>query len=380
MININKVPSPCYVMEEKLLRNNLELITSVKKRAGVNIILAFKAFALWRSFPIIREYIDESTASSINEAQLAYNEMGSLAHTYAPSYSEDEFSDFLKYSSHITFNSLSQFERFYPQILQSGKNIKCGLRINPEYSVVETDLYNPSTPGSRLGVTQAIVGDKLPKGVTGLHLHNLCENNSYDLEKTLQVVEEKFGHLFNDISWLNLGGGHLMTEKDYNIEHLIDLLKSFKQRYPDLEIIMEPGSAFAWQTGVLVATVNDIVENNNVKTAMLNVSFACHMPDCLEMPYKPSIRGASSIPIADKPTYRMGGSSCLSGDFMGDWSFDRPLKVGDKIVFEDMIHYTIVKTTMFNGVTHPSIGLWTLDNKFQLYREFSYFDYKNRMS
>lgn len=380
MININKVPSPCYVMEEKLLRKNLELITSVKKRAGVNIILAFKAYALWKSFPIIREYIDESTASSINEAQLAYNEMDSLAHTYAPSYSDDEFHDLLKYSSHITFNSLSQFERFYPQVLQSEKNIKCGLRINPEYSVVETDLYNPSTPGSRLGVTQSIVGDKLPKGITGLHLHNLCENNSYDLEKTLQVVEEKFGHLFNDISWLNLGGGHLMTEKEYNIEHLIDLLKSFKQRYPDLEIIMEPGSAFAWQTGVLVATVNDIVENNNVKTAMLNVSFACHMPDCLEMPYKPSIRGASSTPIADKPTYRMGGSSCLSGDFMGDWSFDRPLKVGDKIVFEDMIHYTIVKTTMFNGVTHPSIGLWTLDNKFQLYREFSYFDYKNRMS
>lgn len=380
MIDFNKVPSPSYVMEERLLRNNLELIKSVKDRAGVNIILAFKAFALWKSFPIIREYIDESTASSVNEARLAYEEMGSPAHTYAPSYSDADFPAFLEYSSHITFNSLLQFERFYPQILASGKEIECGLRINPEFSVVKTDLYNPSAPGSRLGVTHKLIGEKLPKGVMGLHLHNLCENNSYDLEKTLEVVEKKFGHLFGDIQWLNLGGGHLMTEENYDIEHLISLLKALKGRYPHLEIIMEPGSAFAWQTGVLVATVNDIVENNNVKTAMLDVSFACHMPDCLEMPYKPRIRGAYQDPVAGKPTYRMGGSSCLSGDLMGDWSFDEPLKVGDRIVFEDMIHYTIVKTTMFNGVSHPSIGLWSMDNEFELYRQFDYEDYKNRMS
>ncbi len=304
----------------------------------------------------------------------------SLAHTYAPSYSDEDFPLFLKYSSHITFNSLSQFERFYPQVLQSGKNIKCGLRINPEYSVVDTDLYNPSTPGSRLGVTHGLIGDKLPEGITGLHLHNLCENNSYDLEKTLQVVEEKFGHLLSSIEWLNLGGGHLMTEKNYNTKHLISLLHALKERYPNLDIIMEPGSAFAWQTGVLIATVNDIVENNNVKTAMLNVSFACHMPDCLEMPYKPRIRGAHQEPVEGKPTYRMGGSSCLSGDFIGDWSFDEPLEVGDNIVFEDMIHYTIVKTTMFNGVSHPSLGLWTLDNEFVMYRSYDYDDYKHRMS
>ncbi len=380
MIDFDKIPSPCYVMEESLLRNNLKLIKSVKDRANVNIILAFKAFALWKSFPIIREYIGYSTASSINEARLAFEEMGSLAHTYAPSYSDEEFPIFLDYSSHITFNSLSQFERFYPKVLESGKNIKCGLRINPEFSVVETDLYNPSTPGSRLGVTKQHIGEELPKGISGLHLHNLCENNSYDLEKTLEAVEDKFGHLLNDVEWLNLGGGHLITDKDYNTEHLISLLIGLKERYPHLEIIMEPGSAFAWQTGVLVATVNDIVENNNVKTAMLNVSFACHMPDCLEMPYKPRIRGAYHEPVADKPTYRMGGSSCLSGDYMGDWSFDKPLKIGDKIVFEDMIHYTIVKTTMFNGVSHPSIGLWTVENEFKIYRNFGYEDYKNRMS
>ncbi|MDD2476031.1 MAG: carboxynorspermidine decarboxylase [Dysgonamonadaceae bacterium] len=380
MINLDKIPSSCFVMEEELLRNNLKLIKSVKDRANVNIILAFKAFALWKSFPIIREYVGYSTASSVNEARLAYEEMGSLAHTYAPSYSDEDFPIFLKFSSHITFNSLSQFERFYPKVLSSKKNIKCGLRINPEFSVVETDLYNPSAPGSRLGVTRKHIGDKLPQGINGLHLHNLCENNSYDLEKTLTVVEEKFGHLLNDIEWLNLGGGHLITDENYDIEHLINLLKSLQIRYPNLEVIMEPGSAFAWQTGVLVATVNDIVENNDVKTAMLNVSFACHMPDCLEMPYKPRIRGAYQEPIEDKPTYRMGGSSCLSGDFIGDWSFDNPLKVGDKIVFEDMIHYTIVKTTMFNGVSHPSIGLWTNENEFKLYRNFEYEDYKNRMS
>ena len=380
MIDYTKVPSPCFVMEEALLRRNLQLISSVKERAGVNIILAFKAFAMWRSFPIIREYIGHSTASSVAEAQLAFEEMGSAAHSYAPSYTEEEFPLFMQYSSHITFNSLSQFERFHPRVKTSGKDIHCGLRINPEFSVVETDLYNPSAPGSRLGVTADRIGETLPEGITGLHLHNLCENNSYDLERTLEVVEQRFGHLFGQIQWLNLGGGHLMTHREYDVEHLVTLLTALKRRYPHLEIIMEPGSAFAWETGVLVSTVADIVENNGVKTAMLNVSFACHMPDCLEMPYKPRIRGAHPQPVEGKPTYRMGGNSCLSGDFMGDWSFDKPLQVGDLIVFEDMIHYTIVKSTMFNGVTHPSIGLWKKEGEFELYRSFSYEDYKNRMS
>lgn len=367
-------------MEEVLLRKNLQLIRSVKERAGVEIILAFKAFALWKSFPIIREYIGHSTASSVAEAQLAYEEMGSPAHTYAPAYTDNDFPLFLKYSSHITFNSLSQFERFYPQVRASGKKIECGVRINPEFSVVDTDLYNPSSPGSRLGVTADRIGGQLPKGITGLHLHNLCENNSYDLERTLEVVEQKFGHLFGQIQWLNLGGGHLMTHKEYDVEHLIGVLTGLKRRYPHLEVILEPGSAFAWETGVLVATVADIVENGGVKTAMLNVSFACHMPDCLEMPYKPRIRDAYQEPVPGKPAYRMGGNSCLSGDFMGDWSFDEPLKVGDRIVFEDMIHYTIVKTTMFNGVSHPAIGLWTKEGTFELYRQFGYEDYKQRMS
>lgn len=380
MIDFSKIPSPCYVLDENLFRKNLQLIKSVKERADVNIIMAFKAFALWKSFPIVREYIQHSTASSVSEAQLAFEEMGSPAHTYAPVYTDEDFPTFIKYSSHITFNSLSQFHRFYSQIQSSGKDVKCAIRINPEYSVVETDLYNPSMPGSRLGVTSKMLGEQLPEGVTGLHMHNLCESNSYDLEKTLDVVEDKFKHLFSQIEWINLGGGHLMTHKEYNVEHLIEVLKRFKAKYPHIEIIMEPGSAFAWQTGVLVATVADIVENDGVKTAMLNVSFACHMPDCLEMPYKPYIRGAYQKPVSGKPTYRMGGNSCLSGDFMGDWSFDEPLNVGSRIIFEDMIHYTIVKTTMFNGVSHPAIGIWKSNGSFELYRKFGYEDYKNRMN
>ena len=376
-MNYSSIPSPCYVLDERAFRNNLALIRSVKERAGVEIILAFKSFAMWCAFPIVREYIPFSTASSLAEARLAFEEMGSRAHTYAPVYTDGEFPVIADCSSHITFNSLTQFARFYPQTV--GKNISCGLRINPEYSTVETNLYNPCAAGSRLGVVSGSLGDRLPDGIEGFHFHTLCESTSYDLENTLKVVETKFGKYFDRLKWLNMGGGHLMTRKDYDVEHLIQLLKTFKAKYPHLQLILEPGSAFAWQTGVLVSTVVDIVENGGIKTAMLDVSFACHMPDCLEMPYKPTITGATE-PIADKPTYRMGGNSCLSGDFCGSWSFDQPLKIGDRIVFEDMIHYTMVKTTMFNGVTHPSIGIWTKDNKFELIRTFGYEDYKGRMS
>lgn len=371
------IPSPCYVLDEKAFRDNLVLIKSVKERAGIEIILAFKAFSMWSVFPIVREYIPCSTASSLAEARLAFEEMGSPAHTYAPAYSDLEFPEIMTYSSHITFNSLSQFNKFYPQTV--GKNISCGLRINPEFSDVETDLYNPCAPGSRLGVVVGGLSERLPEGIEGLHFHTLCESNSYDLEKTLQVVEQKFGKYFQQIKWLNMGGGHLMTRAGYDVEHLITTLQNFKTRYPHLHLILEPGSAFAWRTGVLVSTVLDVVENKGIKTAMLDVSFACHMPDCLEMPYKPDIVGATDVET-DKPTYRMGGNSCLSGDFYGSWSFNKELKTGDRVIFEDMIHYTMVKTTMFNGVSHPSIGIWTCGNTFRLIRKFGYVDYKNRMS
>ena len=376
-MDYSKIPSPCYVLDEALFRKNLELIKSVKDRAGVEIILAFKAFAMWSAFPIVREYIPYSTASSLAEARLAFEEMGSPAHTYGPAYTDKEFPEIVKCSSHITFNSLTQFERLYPQT--QFYNISCGLRINPEFSDVETDLYNPCAPGSRLGIVVESLGDVLPQGVEGLHFHTLCESTSYDLERTLGVVEEKFGKFFPQIKWLNMGGGHLMTKEGYDVEHLIALLQNFRAKYPHLQLILEPGSAFAWRTGVLVSTVVDVVENKGIKTAMLDVSFSCHMPDCLEMPYKPAIVGATDV-VAGKPTYRMGGNSCLSGDFFGSWSFDQELKIGDKIIFEDMIHYTMVKTTMFNGVSHPSIGMWTKEGEFQLLREFGYEDFKIRMS
>lgn len=253
------------------------------------------------------------------------------------------------------------------------------MRVNPEYSDVETALYNPCAIGSRLGITSDLLGETLPKGIDGFHFHTLCESNSYDLEKTLVAVESRFGKYLPSLKWLNMGGGHLMTKDGYDVDHLVELLKQFKNKYPNLRLILEPGSAFAWRTGVLISTVQDIVENHGIKTAMLDVSFACHMPDCLEMPYKPSIVGATDA-VNGKPTYRMGGNSCLSGDYIGDWSFDKELSIGDKIVFEDMIHYTIVKTTMFNGVSHPSIGLLSAVNKFVLLKTFGYDDYKNRMS
>lgn len=378
MIDYSKIPSPSYVLDEARLRNNLELIKRVKESAGVEIILAFKAFALWKVFPIIREYISFSTASSYSEARLAVEEFGNPAHTYSPAYSEEEFPEIIKCSSHITFNSLSQFERFYPQVKKfEERKISCGLRINPEFSDVETDLYNPCAPGSRLGVVAELLGDKLPEGIEGLHFHTLCESTSFDLERTLVKVEERFGRYFSQIKWINFGGGHLMTREDYDVEHLISLLKQFKSRYPWLEVIMEPGSAFAWRTGELVSTVVDIVENKGIRTAVLNVSFACHMPDCLEMPYKPDIIGAVEN---GKYSYRMGGNSCLSGDFYGDWTFDKPLQVGDKIIFKDMIHYTTVKTTMFNGVSHPSLVLWTQNDEMKLLRKFVYEDYRDRMA
>lgn len=378
-INLSQVPSPCYVLDEQLLRNNLAIIKSVKERAGVDIIMAFKAFSMWSAFPIVREYIPCSTASSIHEARLAYEEMGSLAHTYSPAYTEKEFPLILKYSSHITFNSFTQFERFLPMAKAFDRPVSLGIRINPEYSEVDTDLYNPCAPGSRMGVIADQMPDVLPDGIEGIHFHSLCESTSFNLEKTLKAIEHKFAKHLKQVKWINMGGGHLMTRKGYDTDHLVQVLTRFKEKW-QLDIIMEPGSAFAWETGVLVSQVVDIVENHGIATAILDVSFTAHMPDCLEMPYKPRIRGAHHEPVPGKPTYRMGGNSCLSGDFIGFWSFDQALKVGDQIVFEDMIHYTIVKTTMFNGVPHPHLAIWNDNTGLRVVRTFGYDDYKNRMS
>ena len=378
-MDIQTIPSPCYVIEESLLRRNLTLIKDVKERAGIEIIMALKAFAMWKVFPIVREYLPYATASSVYEARLVYEELGTPAHTYSPAYTEADFPHLLKCSSHITFNSLSQFERFYPMVVADGRRVSCGLRINPEYSDVATDLYNPCAPGSRMGITSDKLPDRLPEGIEGLHFHTLCESSAQDLANTLQAVEQRFGRWLSQVRWLNMGGGHLMTRKGYDIDFLLRLLKEFKAKYPHLQLIMEPGSAFFWQTGFLRTTVVDLVENNGIETAVIDASFTCHMPDCLEMPYKPAVRHATDA-VPGKPTYRIGGCSCLSGDFMGDWSFDRPLHIGDPLIFEDMIHYTTVKTTMFNGIQHPSMAILREDGTLDMLRAFTYEDYKSRMS
>ena len=375
-IDFSKIPTPCYVIDELLLRNNLELIKKVREAAAIDILVAFKAFSNWGVFPVFKEYGFGASASSLNEARLAFEELGVKAHTYSPAYEEKTIADILKYSSHISFNSINQWQKYYE--IASQKGVSIGLRVNPEFSDSPYDIYNPCKPGSRFGVTAERLGDSVPKGVDGLHFHTLFEADSIALERVLAVFLKKFGKFLPRLKWVNMGGGHLITKKDYDIHHLIKILIDFKNKY-DVEIILEPGSAFTYQTGYLVSTILDIVENKGIKTAILDVSFTCHMPDCLEMPYKPVILGATDE-RAEKPTYRMGGMSCLAGDYVGNWSFDQELKPGDKIIFDDMIHYTTVKTTMFNGVSHPSIGIWNEKSGFRLIKEFNYQDYKNRLS
>ena len=381
--------TPVYIIEETLLRRNLALISEVARRTDSQWILAFKAFALWKTFPIFREYISSTTASSLSEARLAFEEFGAKAHTYSPAYKDDEFDDIVRCSSHLTFNSLSQYERFH----ERAGECSLGLRVNPEYSEVETLLYNPCAPGTRFGVTADKLPEQLPSDIKGFHCHCHCESGSDVFERSLQHIEEKFSKWFPQIEWINFGGGHLVTRKDYDIERLVRIVQGFHERYPHLKVIFEPGSAFAWQTGPLVSSVVDIVEDKGIRTAILDVSFTCHMPDCLEMPYFPEVRGAQHVEhevgSSQEPPfhlegaggrlYRLGGNSCLSGDWMGYWQFDHELQVGEQIIFEDMIHYTTVKTNTFNGITHPSIAMLHSDGSLELLREFTYEDYRDRM-
>jgi carboxynorspermidine decarboxylase len=378
-LDYSKIHSPAFVLDEKLLRRNLELIDSVQKEAGIEIILAFKGFAMWSAFPMVREYLTGATASSLNEARLCFEEMKTRAHVYSPVYFENEFVEMMTYSSHIVFNSFNQFHKFYPETKKADHPVSCGIRVNPEFSDVGTDLYNPSAAGSRLGVGSAEFPDELPEGIEGIHFHVLCESDSYSLEKVLENLETKFGKYLHSVKWVNMGGGHLMTRKGYDHQHLIRLLKTFREKY-NVKVILEPGSAIAWDTGVLVSKVMDIVEHKGVKTAILDVSFTAHMPDTLEMPYRPRIDGASEPSKNSKYLYRLGGVSCLAGDFMEVYDFGRELKIGDPVIFLDMIHYTMVKTTLFNGVNHPDIAIWRENDQLDIIRKFSYEDFKGRLS
>lgn len=374
------VHRPVYILEEARLRHNLELISSVAKAADVEIILAFKAYALWKTFPIFREYIAATTASSLYEARLGHEVFGSPTHTFSPAYTDYEIDDIARCSSHLSFNSLTQMQRYASRAKAANPEISFGLRVNPQYSEVETLLYNPCAPGTRFGVTADKLPATLPDCIDGFHCHTLCESGPDVFARTLQHIEEKFSPWFKQLKWINFGGGHLMTRKDYDVNELIAILRAFHSRYPWLHVILEPGSAFGWQTGPLVSQVVDLVEDSGIRTAILNVSFTCHMPDCLEMPYKPAVRFAKTLDEnKGGHVYRFGGNSCLSGDFMGYWQFDHELEVGENIIFEDMLHYTTVKTMMFNGITHPSIALAAPDGELTMLREYSFEDYKSRM-
>ncbi|ACO45681.2 carboxynorspermidine decarboxylase [Deinococcus deserti] len=393
-VNWADIPSPAFVLDESRLRRNLSLISQVQRESGAQIIVAFKGFAMWSAFPLLREYgITGATASSLNEAILARQEMQGEVHVYAPAYSDEDFPRILELADHLVFNSFGQWERFRPQVQaarEQGRVLHVGIRVNHEYGEVETDLYNPAGPFSRLGVTRREFREDLLDGVDGLHFHSLCENDSTTLERTLVAFEEKFGEFLGRMKWVNFGGGHLMTRAGYDIPRLIRVIRDFKARH-DVHVILEPGSAFGWQTGWLVSSVLDVV--HNVKdAAVLDVSVSAHMPDVLEMPYRPRILGAGDPPeqgqhrsddgtaVAAGHPYIIGGTTCLAGDVIGEYIFPQPLQVGDRVVFDDMIHYTMVKTTFFNGVKHPDIGILRPDGRYDRIKTFGYEEFKAKLS
>jgi carboxynorspermidine decarboxylase len=349
----------------------------VQRETGCTIILALKGFAMWSAFPLVREYLPGCSASSYNEARLAREHFGGHVHLYAPAYTEGEFPSLLALSDRISFNSLGQWRHFAPQAMAAG--ISCGLRVNPLIDEVATALYNPSGMQSRLGISPEAVAEGLPEGVEGLHVHALCESGVDATERLIQAVEHHYGQLLSALKWMNLGGGHLMTRPGYDVERLILVLAGFRERHPQLEVVLEPGSAIAWRTGPLISTVLDVIQRGGVRIAMLDTSATAHMPDVLEMPYRPEVRGAGE-PGTKAHSYRLGGLTCLAGDVIGDYAFDHELQLGERVIFEDMIHYTMVKTTMFNGVQHPAIALRHENGEIEVVRRFEYRDYESRLS
>ncbi|HKM19600.1 MAG TPA: carboxynorspermidine decarboxylase [Aliarcobacter sp.] len=373
--SFEKLPSPAYVCEEELLENNLKLLKRVQDETGVKILLALKGFAMYSTFDLCKKYLQGCCASGLHEALLAKEEFGGEVHTYSPAFKDEEIDEIISISNHLVFNSFNQLKRYKDKAF---KKVSLGVRLNPEYSSVEVDLYNPCAPNSRLGITKANFDESQLQYLEGFHFHALCEQNVDALQGALANFEKNFSQYFSQLKWVNFGGGHHITRADYDVEGLINLLKDFKARYPHLEVYMEPGEAVGWQTGYLVATVLDIV-NNGMDLAILDTSAEAHMPDTLAMPYRAMIRN-SAVAFEKKYTYRLGGNTCLAGDIIGDYSFDEPLKVGDKIILEDMIHYTMVKTTTFNGIKLPSIVIKNKDSSYKVIKNFSYNDYKSKLS
>jgi len=374
-LNSKKHPSPCFVCEEEKLEKNLIILDTIQKDADVTILLALKGFALYSTFDLCKKYLKGCCASGLNEAKLAAEEFGGEVHTYSPAFKPNEFEEITNISNHIIFNSFSQFDHYHTRIKPHNS---IGLRINPECSTVDVDLYNPCGVHSRLGVTKKEFRDILPSQIDGFHFHALCEQNVDALAQVLEKFEQNFHHFFKDLQWINFGGGHHITREDYDRDGLIILLKDFKSRYPHLKIYLEPGEAVGWKTGYLKSTVLDIV-NNGMQIAILDTSAECHMPDTLAMPYRAEVRDAD-IAYKKKYTYKLSGNTCLAGDIIGDYSFDFPLNIGDTIIFEDMIHYTMVKTTTFNGINLPSIAIKKKNGDVVTIRNYDYTSYKERLS
>jgi len=374
---LDGLKTPCYLVNETRIEENLRILKQIQDDAACKILLAFKGFALWNLAPLIRKYLPGVSASSVNEARLGREEFGGEVHAYVPAYSESDFKEIIKYADHIVFNSIGQWQKFKNSV---PSNINAGLRINPEHRETKTELYDPCAPFSRLGITLKNFTNNLDnlQGISGLHFHNLCELNSDALERTILEVNKKFSFFFPKLKWINFGGGHHITRTDYDIKRLVRIIKEFKSQY-NLEVYLEPGEAIALNTGVLVSTVLDVF-NNGRDIAILDTSATAHMPDVLEMPYRPYIFG-TDLPDVKKYNYRLGGLTCLAGDVIGDYSFDKPLKEGGKIIFGDMAHYTMVKNSTFNGVNLPSIYTCNSDtDELKLIRQFGYSDYKNRLS
>jgi carboxynorspermidine decarboxylase len=377
-IDFSKLPSPCYLCEESLLENNLKILDRVQQESGAKIILALKGFAMHATFPLVGKYLQGCTASGLHEARLAREEMNKEVHTYSPAFKDDEIEEIASISDHIVFNSPAQLFRFHKKVKEINPKISLSLRINPEYSESPVDLYNPCGLYSRLGTTKANFDEKVLEYIDGLNFHALCEQDVSALEGVLDAFESKFGSYIDTMKYINFGGGHHITRKDYDVDRLIEVIRLFKARHNNVEVYLEPGEAVGWQTGVLVSTVLDIVDNG-MKIAILDTSAEAHMPDTLAMPYRAEVRGAG-MPNEKAFTYRFGGNTCLAGDIMGDYSFDQELAIGDRIIFEDQIHYTFVKNTTFNGIKLPSLAIWTKEDRLKIVKEFGYEDYKNRLS
>jgi carboxynorspermidine decarboxylase len=376
-MNVKELPTPSYVVDEKLLIRNLEILKSVQDRTGCKILLALKGFSMHSVFPLVGQYLKGTAASSLFEARLGSEKMGKEVHVYSPAYIDEEIDELIGYCDHIVFNSFDQWHKFKDKLKNHSRKIECGIRINPEYSEIETAIYNPCYQYSRLGVTLSNFQPEDLEGIDGLHFHAMCEQNSDTLERIIKAVEEKFGEHLNKVKWLNLGGGHHITRPDYDLETLVRCIVYLKEKY-QVDIYLEPGEAVALNTGFLVSKVLDIVDNG-MKIAIVDASAACHMPDVLEMPYRPAIIDAGQ-PEEYPYTYRLGGNTCLAGDIIGDYSFKEPLKPGDRLVFCDMAHYTMVKNNMFNGVNLPNIVLYNEEEGFKTIRRFGYEDFKNRLS